>query len=202
MPHSVVRLYSDSGPLVARLRESEAEVRAIMHSVPGFLTYGIMDTGGGAISVTTCEDKAGTDESIARAAEWIKTNLPEAKIAPPRIIEGEGIFRFQAEGIQPGGHAHLAVRIFSDAAPPGLRQREAEVRELMTAVSGFRSYTVVDTGSGGVTIIAGEDKDATDEVSRRMREFVQAQYPDFTRTPPQVIEAEGVFRFDAQAAPA
>lgn len=201
MPHSVVRLYSDSGPLIAKIRESEAEVQAIMRSVPGFLTYGIMDTGGGAISVTTCDDKAGTDESVARAAAWIKANLPDAKIAPPRIIEGEAVFRFDANGYQPRGRAHLVVRIFSEAAPPGLRQREAEVRQLISGVAGFRSYAVVDTGGGGLTIIAGNDKAATDEVSRRIREFVQAQYPNFTRTPPQVIEAEGVFRFDAQTAP-
>jgi len=187
------------------LKEREDEVRDIMTGVPGFMSYGIMDTGKGAVSVTTCQDKAGTDESIQRAARWIKENLPDAKIDPPRILEGEQVVRFNAEGLSTSarGDAHLVVRIFSGPPPDGLRDRMDEVRTLMTAVPGFRTYVVVDTGhgQGGVSFIVGKDRSVTDEVSRRMAEFVRSQWPDFKREPPQVIEAEGVFRFDAQAAP-
>jgi len=204
MPHAVVRLYTDSGPLIGVLREREDEVRDIMTSVPGFISYGIMDTGKGAISVTTCQDKAGTDESIQRAAKWIKENLPDAKIDPPQIHEGDNVVRFDAEGLPAsarGASSHLAVRIFSEPAPEGLRDRMDDVRALMTAVPGFRAYAAVDTGHGGVSIIVGADKSVTDEVARRMREFVRTTFPDSAERTPQVIEAEGVFRFDAQAAP-
>jgi hypothetical protein len=34
MPHSVVRLYTESGPLVGMLREREDEVRDLMTSIP------------------------------------------------------------------------------------------------------------------------------------------------------------------------
>ena len=52
-----------------------------------------------------------------------------------------------------------------------------EGRTLMTAVPGFRTYVVVETGhcQGGVSFIVGKDKSVTDEVSRRMAEFVQSR---------------------------
>src|SRR5262245_58780008 len=41
MPHAVVRLYTDSGPLIGMLKERQDEVRDIMTGVPGFMSYGI-----------------------------------------------------------------------------------------------------------------------------------------------------------------
>jgi len=98
MPHVVLRLYRESGDLISKIKASEAEIRELLTSVPGFRSYGIVDTGGGAFSITTCEDKAGTDESSRRAAEWIRSNMPGVNIAPPQIVEGEGVLRFPAEG--------------------------------------------------------------------------------------------------------
>src|SRR5215831_18679140 len=42
MPNAVVRLYTDSGPLIGMLKERQDEVRDIMTGVPGFMSYGIM----------------------------------------------------------------------------------------------------------------------------------------------------------------
>jgi hypothetical protein len=202
VPHVVVRIYPDAGPLVAVAREGESEIREIMYNVPGFRLYGIFDTGGGILSVTSCEDKAGTDASNARAAEFVKTHTPaDVTIAPPQIIEGEGVMRIEVEGASLQG-AHVAVRIFSQKGPAGIRERQDDIRELMTAVDGFYSYGVVDTGEGGVSMIAGKDKATTDEVGNRMREWVSTQYPDSPPRTPQVIEGEGLYRFVAQAASA
>ena len=38
-------------------------------------------------------------ESNRRPAEWVRTNLPNAKIAPPQVIEGDGVFRFAAADV-------------------------------------------------------------------------------------------------------
>jgi hypothetical protein len=202
MPHVVVRIYPDAAPLVSVAREGEAEIREIMRNVPGFRLYGIFDTGGGIVSVTSCEDKAGTDASNARAAEFVKTHTPaDVTIAPPQIIEGEGVIRIEAEGAPLAG-AHVAVRIFSQKGPAGIRERQDDIRELMTAVNGFYTYAVVDTGSGGVSFLIGKDKATTDELGNRMREWVSTQYPDSPPRTPRVIEGEGLYRVVAQAAPA
>jgi hypothetical protein len=85
-----------------------------MRGVSGFRSYGVMDTGGGLLTVTSAASQEGTGESTTRAAEFIKANLPEGvSVAPPQVIEGEGIWRFEADGVPPSGAAHVAVRIFN-----------------------------------------------------------------------------------------
>ena len=202
MVHVVLRLYTDASELVDKIRDSEAEVRALLGSIPGFRTYAISDsTGGGAVSITACDDKAGCDESSRRAAQWVRTNLPNAKIAQPRVIGGEGIFRILARVAK--DQPHVVVRLFSEPVPARIRESEADIRELMSGVPGFRMYSVIDTGTGGVSIIVGDDKASTDELGRRMRDWVQAKVGEAPRNP-QVIEGEGVFRFTSEdvAAPA
>jgi len=55
-------------------------------SAPG---RGISD---GGVSVTVCQDKAGTDESVKVAAEWIRENITGG-LNPPAISEGSTILQ-------------------------------------------------------------------------------------------------------------
>jgi hypothetical protein len=41
--------------------------------------------------VSVCKDKAGTDQSIKLARDWIKENLPNTGAGAPVITEGEVI---------------------------------------------------------------------------------------------------------------
>ena len=45
------------------------------------------------MTVTTCQDKAGTDESSQRAAGWVKENV-SATVSPPAITEGSTVLQF------------------------------------------------------------------------------------------------------------
>ncbi len=47
------------------------------------------------MTVTVCDDKAGTDESSRRAAEWVKENV-DASVDPPAITEGDTFLQFSA----------------------------------------------------------------------------------------------------------
>ena len=62
-------------------------------SVPGFVNYAALRNGDGGVTVTVCEDKAGTDESSRRAAEWVKENV-SATAGPPAIVEGDTVLQF------------------------------------------------------------------------------------------------------------
>jgi hypothetical protein len=93
--HVVIRRYS--GPGVAELFDligrSEDEVKHIIQGVPGFVSYAIFGSGDSGASITTCQDKLGTDESSRRAAEWVKANVPAA-VNPPEITEGDTVLHF------------------------------------------------------------------------------------------------------------
>ena len=91
----VVRSYSEQGAstLFDVLSEREDDVKALISGVPGFVSYAAFRSGGGGMTVTVCEDKAGTDESSRRAAEWVKENV-STTVDPPAITEGSTVLQF------------------------------------------------------------------------------------------------------------
>ena len=91
----VVRSYSGQGAseLFDALVESEEDVKNIITTVPGFISYAAFRTDGGGQTVTVCQDKAGTDESSRRAAEWVKENI-SVTVDPPTITEGSPVLHF------------------------------------------------------------------------------------------------------------
>jgi hypothetical protein len=93
--HAVVRTYSGQGAseLFDLLGQREEDVKALISGVPGFVNYAAVRGGDGGVTVTVCEDKAGTDESSKRAAEWVKENV-SASGNPPVITEGNTVLQF------------------------------------------------------------------------------------------------------------
>ena len=93
--HVVVRTYSGQGgsELFDLLEQREQDVKAVLTGVPGFVSYAAFRTDGGGAAVTICQDKAGTDESSRRAAEWVKQNLTTT-VDPPTIREGSTVLHF------------------------------------------------------------------------------------------------------------
>ena len=93
--YAVVRSWSGQGAseLFDLLVQREEDVKALITGVPGFSSYAAFRSGDGGVTVTICEDKAGTDESTRRAAEWVKENV-STTVDPPTIAEGTTIFQF------------------------------------------------------------------------------------------------------------
>ncbi len=88
--YAVVRNYSGSGAkqLFDLLDERKAEVESVIRSVSGFVSYSLIRTDDGGVTVTVCEDKTGTDESVQVARDWIQTNASDLGVNPPSISEG------------------------------------------------------------------------------------------------------------------
>jgi hypothetical protein len=95
--YAVVRTYSGQGAsgLFDLLEQREEEVTALISGVPGFVNYAAVRRGDGGVTMTVCQDKAGTDESSRRAAEWVQENIT-GEINPPEITEGETVLQFSA----------------------------------------------------------------------------------------------------------
>jgi hypothetical protein len=91
----VVRSYSGQGAseLFDLLGQREEDVKELIGGVPGFVTYAALRSDGGGMTVTVCQDKAGTDESSRRAAEWVKENV-SATVDQPAITEGNTVLQF------------------------------------------------------------------------------------------------------------
>ena len=92
----VVRSYSGPGTseLFDLLGERQDEIRDLIGGVPGFVSYAAARTGDDSgVTATVCQDKAGTDESSRRAAEWVSQNVSSAGTVPT-ISEGTTVAQF------------------------------------------------------------------------------------------------------------
>lgn len=88
--HAVVRTYTGAGSkqLFDLLAERKGDVEAVLRSVPGLVSYTMVQSGDGGVTVTVCQDKAGTDESLRVAREWIQKNAPGTGANPPTVWDG------------------------------------------------------------------------------------------------------------------
>jgi len=93
--HAVVRSYSGSGAkeLFDLLEAHKGEVESLIRSVTGFVAYSLIRTGDGGIAVTVCQDKAGTDESVQLARDWIAENATDLDTAAPSVSEGSVVIQ-------------------------------------------------------------------------------------------------------------
>ena len=88
--HAVVRTYSGKGAkeLMDVLEKSKAEVEGLIRAVQGFVSFALVRTASGGFSVSVFQDRAGSDESVRMAREWIAKNAANLGTAPPTISEG------------------------------------------------------------------------------------------------------------------
>jgi hypothetical protein len=93
--HAVVRTYSGKGAmeLMNVLEKNKAEVERLIRAVQGFVSFSLVRTASGGFSVSVFQDKAGTDESVRVAREWVIKNAANVGAAPPAISEGNVILQ-------------------------------------------------------------------------------------------------------------
>jgi len=93
--HAVVRTYSGQGAknLFEQLEQRKAEVEDLIRSVSGFQAYTLLRTDDGGVTVTVCRDKAGTDQSLQLARDWIQENASNLGTSPPAVSEGSVVLQ-------------------------------------------------------------------------------------------------------------
>jgi len=93
--HAVVRTYSGKGAkeLFDVLEKRRTEVESVIRPVKGFVSYTLARSGDGGFSVTVCQDKAGTDESVQLARAWVAKNAGDTGAGAPTVSEGPVIIQ-------------------------------------------------------------------------------------------------------------
>jgi hypothetical protein len=88
----VVRTYTGNGSkeLLSLLEQRKADVEKLMRSVKGFESYTLArsSNGEGGMSMTVCQDKAGAEESVRVAKEWIAKNAATIGLDAPKVSTG------------------------------------------------------------------------------------------------------------------
>jgi hypothetical protein len=95
--HGVIRNYSGHGAkeLFDILEKNKAEVERLIRGIKGFVSYSMLRTSDGGFSVSVFQDKAGTDESVRVAREWITKNAGGTGAAAPAISQGTVILQMK-----------------------------------------------------------------------------------------------------------
>jgi hypothetical protein len=88
--YAAVRHYhfnaKDSAEIDRRVRE---DFVPLIKKAKGFVRYYWLDTGKGeGVSLSVFKDKAGADESVRLAADYVKNHMSKFVIAKPEVIEG------------------------------------------------------------------------------------------------------------------
>lgn len=94
---------------------------------------------------------------------------------------------------------HVVVRSYSGQGSSELfdllEQREEDVKDLISGVPGFVSYAAFRSGGDtGMTVTVCQDKDGTDESSRRASEWVKDNL-SAKGNPPAITEGSTVLQF-------
>jgi restriction endonuclease Mrr len=94
---TVVRRYSGKGAkeLFDVLEKHTADIEKLMRPVKGFVGYTLARSGDGGFSVTVCHDKAGVDESVQKAKDWIAKNAASTGASAPEVTEGSVILHLK-----------------------------------------------------------------------------------------------------------
>ena len=95
--HSIARSFSGTGAkeFFDLLEKNKADVEKTMGSVKGLVSYTLVRTADGGFSVTVCNDKAGTDESLQKAKDWMAKNAAGTGVAAPKISEGSVVLHLK-----------------------------------------------------------------------------------------------------------
>ncbi len=189
--HGVLRHYTvDPKNVNEIVRRVAAEGLTFLKAIPGFVSWGLMDTGHGhMVTYSVYEAKTGVEESTTKAAAWIKENIASLVPSPPRVIEGEIRLREVKESAKYGVIRRYQVdlknidQIVSRAKSGFLSQ--------VTHLPGFASYSILDAGKGTIVTISGfTTPSGAAESTKAAATFVKEQLAALVPNPPEVTSGE------------
>ena len=95
--HAVIRTYTGKGAreLIDVVDKNKAEAERLLRAIKGFVSFYLVRTADGGFTVSVYQDKAGTDESIRVARDWIAKNASNLGAAAPAVSEGSVLFSFK-----------------------------------------------------------------------------------------------------------
>lgn len=97
--YTAIRRYEGAGSAEEIVQKVKDGFLPILKGTPGFVGYYVVDAGGGTVaSISVFQDKAGADESVRRAAEWVRANLGSLIPNAPQVTTGEVVLAEEAHG--------------------------------------------------------------------------------------------------------
>lgn len=160
----------------------------IVSAVSGFVSLTLVDFGGGAFATFSIfEDKSGADESVAKAAGFVRENLSSLAPNPPQVTPGEVVFRDAKAGQQ----ATYGVLRLYQADLAKVEEIVRRVRDgllpIVRQVPGYVSYLAIDQGNGRLgSASTFTDQAASEESTRSAADWIRSNLAPLLPNPPEV----------------
>ena len=88
--YAVVRRYR-SPQLIDELAQNQDAVRQIISGIDGFVSYTLLRTEDGGVTLSAYRDRAGAEESTRQAQAWTQANISLAAQCAAEVSQGEVI---------------------------------------------------------------------------------------------------------------
>ena len=89
--HVVIRKYTAGPDFIEEGRPKLAQLEQTMRQTPGFVAYYFIETADGVATITITEDESGTQESMGRAADWVRENMVNSTASAPEVTQGQAL---------------------------------------------------------------------------------------------------------------
>src|SRR5690242_12257497 len=109
--YAIVRRYTGAEGLIDTLLRRENEVRQLIGSVVGFVSYQAIRSGDQLITVSVCHDRQG-------AAEWVRQQVPADQVRVPEVVVGDLFLEFKAGSVAPPEAYPSSMPRPADLRPP------------------------------------------------------------------------------------
>jgi len=188
----VIRRYrADPANTEEIVRRAEAEFIPLISAARGFVSYRIaVADNGDLMSLSIFEDRAGADESVRMAADWVRENLAALVPDPPEIISGH-VLRRELDPTQELRHGVMRVYHGTRGADEAMRRVRAGFEQLIRATPGFAAALVLDAGGGTIVSLTGfRDAAGAEESGRKAVAWVQANLGDLAPNRPEVTRMD------------
>lgn len=94
--HATIRLYLGMAGQSGRFAAHRVELEKLMESVPGLLSFHLIEITEGVATVTVCRDRAGSDEAARRLLRWTDDRVPDLAHREPLVVVGDVITAMDA----------------------------------------------------------------------------------------------------------
>ena len=94
--YAVVRRYR-SPQLIDELAQHKDAVEQLISGIDGFVSYTLLRTEDGGITLSVYQDRTGAEESIRQARAWVQANVSAAAQSPAEVSQGEVVLHLDAD---------------------------------------------------------------------------------------------------------
>jgi len=189
--HGVLRHYTvDAKNVNEIVRRVAAEGLTFLKTIPGFLSWGLMDAGHGhMITYSVYEAKTGTDESTKKAAAWIKENIASLIPSPPQVVEGAVRLRELKDSPKYG--VIRRYQVDEKNIDQIVTRAKNGFLPLVTKLPGFASYSILGAGKGTLLTTSGFTAfSGAAESTQAAAKFVKEHLASLVPKPPEVTSGE------------